>query len=80
VQVYCEVTAEGSTAVVKNLAIYPASSEGALNVGYTQMRQGLRAIEGELKEAGFTEMRVENAYRVSGANPGRTTTFTVKLK
>jgi RHS repeat-associated protein len=80
VQVYCEVTAEGGTAVVKDLAIFPANSEGALNVGYTQMRQGLGAIQGELKDAGFTEMRVENAYRISGANPGRSTTFTVRLK
>jgi hypothetical protein len=29
--VYAEITAEGSTAVVKNLAIYPADSEGAIN-------------------------------------------------
>jgi RHS repeat-associated protein len=80
VRVYCEVTVEGTTAVVRDLAIYPADSEGALNVGYTQMRQGLRVIQGDLKEAGFTDMRVENAYRVGGATPGRTTTFTVKLK
>jgi hypothetical protein len=57
-----------------------ANSKGTLNVGYTEMRQGLKALQGELKEAGFTEMRVENAYRVSGISPGRSTTFTVKLK
>jgi RHS repeat-associated protein len=80
VQVYCEVTAEGTTAVVKDLAIFPANSEGAVNAGYTQIRQGLRAIQGELKQAGFSKMRVENAYRLGGANPGRTTTFTVTLR
>ena len=80
VQVYAEVTAEGSTAVVKNLAIYPADSEGAIKAGYTATRQGLRAIQAELKEAGFTQMRVENAYRIGGINPGRFTTFTVPLK
>ncbi|MFZ0993849.1 MAG: RHS repeat-associated core domain-containing protein [Candidatus Sulfotelmatobacter sp.] len=81
VQVYCKITAEGDTAVVKELAIYPANSEGALNVGTMQMRQGLRAIQGELKEAGFTEMRIEPQYRVGGANAGGyTPSMTVKLR
>jgi RHS repeat-associated protein len=81
VQVYAKITAEGDTAVVKELAIYPANSEGALNVGTMQMRQGLRAIQGELKEAGFTEMRIEPQYRVGGANAGGyTPSMTVKLR
>lgn len=41
VRVYAEVTAEGTTAMVKDLAIYPADSESSVNVGYTELRAGL---------------------------------------
>jgi hypothetical protein len=78
--VTAEITAEGSTAVVKDLLIYPAESGKDLSVGYTQMRQGIRALADELKASGYTEMRVQEAYRTGGINPGRTTTFTVKLR
>jgi RHS repeat-associated protein len=80
VRVYCDVTVEGTTAVVKDLLIYPADSTGSLDVGYSQMRQGIRALQQDLKAQGFDSMRVEDAYRISGANPGRSTTFTTKLR
>jgi RHS repeat-associated protein len=81
VQVYCKIVAEGDTAVVKELAIYPAESNTAINVGTVEMKQGLSAIKGELREAGFTEVRIEPQYRVGGANAGGyTPQMTFKLK
>jgi len=71
--------AEGQTAVVKNVLIYPAESEGAVQAGTTAMRQGLKGILSDLKAQGFTQARIE-AYRVSGAVPGRTMNLTVTLK
>ncbi len=47
--------------------------------GYTQMRQGLNGVLSDLKAQGFTQARIE-AYRVSGAVPGRTMNLTVTLK
>jgi RHS repeat-associated protein len=79
VRVYAEVVAEGQTAVIKDVAIYPAASETGLQVGYTQMRQGLNGVLSDLKAQGFTQARIE-AYRVSGAVPGRTMNLTVTLK
>ena len=77
VQVLAKVEAEGSTAVIKELAIYPAESNTAVSAGFTQTRQGIKAVLNELKEAGFTDFRMEPQYRIGGANAGG---FTGALK
>jgi RHS repeat-associated protein len=77
VRVYAKVTAEGSTAVIKELAVYPTESGTAINVGYTGTRQVFKAVLSDLKEAGFTDFRMEPQYRVGGANAGG---FTGTLK
>ena len=87
VRVYAVVTAEGETAVIKELAVYPVTDKDAiLNVGYTGMRQGFRQVLSELKEAGYSDFRMEPQYRSGGqgasggANPfGYTGTLTGKL-
>jgi hypothetical protein len=70
VQVYAKVEAEGTTAVIKELAVYPAESNTAVSAGFTQTRQGLKAVLNELKESGFTDFRMEPQYRIGGANAG----------
>jgi hypothetical protein len=77
VKVFAKVEAEGSTAVIKELAIYPAESNTAISAGFTQTRQGIKAVLNELKEAGFTDFRMEPQYRIGGANAGG---FTGTLK
>jgi hypothetical protein len=83
VRVYAEVVAEGETAVVKEVAVYPAASEGGLQVGYTQMRQGLNGILSDLKAQGFTQARIE-AYRSAQSGvaqgTGRMMNLTVTLE
>jgi RHS repeat-associated protein len=80
VQVFAKVEAEGSTAVIKELAIFPAESNTALRVGFAQTRQGIKLVLKELKEAGFTDFRMEPQYRLGGANKGGYTgTLTGKL-
>lgn len=70
IQVYAKVEAEGTTAVIKEVAVYPAESNTAVSAGFTQTRQGLKAILNELKESGFTDFRMEPQYRVGGVNAG----------
>ena len=80
VQVYARVEMEGSRAIIKELAVYPAESGSAINPGYTQTRQGFRAVLSELKEAGFTEYRIEPQYRVGRPEGQRPWTGTLSGK
>lgn len=87
VDVYAKVVAEGETAVIKELAVYPATGgDEILDVGYTQMRQGFKGVLSDLKEAGYSDWRMEPQYRSGGpgasggANPfGYTGTLQGKL-
>jgi hypothetical protein len=87
VRIFARVEAEGETAVIKELAVYPTESAAPVGVGYTGMRQGFRQVLGDLKEAGYSDFRMEPQYRSGGpgasggANPfGYTGTLSGKLK
>jgi len=83
VRVYARVVADGETAVVDDLAVYPAASDGGLEVGYTQMSQGLRGLVSELGKRGFKQVSIE-AYRSIGSGvakgTGRMMRLTVRIK
>lgn len=87
VRVYAVVGAEGETAVIKELAVYPATGKDeVLDVGYTGMRQAFKQVLSDLKEAGYDAFRMEPQYRSGGlgasggANPfGYTGTLRGKL-
>jgi hypothetical protein len=70
VQVFAKVEAEGSTAVIKELAIYPAESNTAVSAGFTQTRQGIKAVLNELKEAGLPIFVWSLNTGIGGANAG----------
>lgn len=63
VRVYARVEMEGSRAIIKELAVYAADNRAAIDVGYTEMREGFKAVLNDLKGAGFTEYRMEPQYR-----------------
>jgi hypothetical protein len=81
------VEAEGETAVIKELAIYPSTGKDEiLNVSLSEMRQGIRQVLRDLKQAGYSDFRMEPQYRSGGpgasggANPfGYTGTLKGKL-
>jgi RHS repeat-associated protein len=82
VHVLVEVTAEGQTAVV-DMAVYPAAQKGALEVGQTAMRQIFNQLGAELKEQGFTAVRVatwRSGESGVAEGAGRFVNLTVKLK
>jgi hypothetical protein len=87
VKVLFKVTPEGETAVVSDMNVFPTDSSGeinnqsTLNVGTGQMKQIFKGIMQDLKEQGYTAIRVEPQYRMGGANAGGfTKEFTIKIR
>jgi hypothetical protein len=87
VKVLFKVTPEGETAVVSDMNVFPTDTSGeisnqmTLNVGTGQMKQVFRGIMRDLKEQGYTAIRVEPQFRMGGANAGGfTKEFTIKIR
>jgi RHS repeat-associated protein len=74
-----EVETSGSTLILKDVAVYPTGTPGALNVGTGQAMQALHQLESLARSQGFTQLQITGT-RLSGANPGGIVNITRNLK
>jgi hypothetical protein len=80
IDVSCNITAEGRTAVVKELLVYPEGADAKLAVGNGDMKAGFKALMQELKSMSFDFIRIEDTVRMNGATPGRPVNMTLRLR
>lgn len=79
VRIIAQVDVEGTTVTIRDIAIYPTESEAPLSAGVSEMRQAIKPILSEAKEAGLTKAKIEY-HRTGGISPGTDRTLTITLK
>lgn len=78
VELLAEVTVEGPTIHLRDVAIFPAGTDRA-TVGAAALLHAIRQELGvELRSAGYQRLRVTGT-RLSGASPGRTVDIEIDL-
>jgi hypothetical protein len=78
VGVLAEVSLEGTTLHLKDLAVYPVGTKH-LDVGQREMAQLTRQLAEEARDLGFEQLRI-SGLRYSGAKRGKVVDFTIDLK
>jgi hypothetical protein len=77
VDVLAEVVVAGRRLELRDMAVYPRSA-ARLDVSLTLLMRWARGALDEVRQAGFTEVRV-TATRLSGASPGRRVDLVIPL-
>jgi hypothetical protein len=69
VKIVGEVVVEGTKITIKNVSIFSAETGEKIEAGTGALLRGIRPFLAQLKDAGYTALRIL-ATRTTGANPG----------
>jgi RHS repeat-associated protein len=73
VRIVADVVVEGTNIIIKDVQVYAAESGDRLNVGVGNMLKAIRPLMENLKDAGYTTLRIlgDRSSAAGSANPGR---------